>query len=60
MTTYLIRLYNQKDQLTLEESVQAECLGGAMKEAEALKNDVNAKEGYSAGFVLKAVTIKEQ
>jgi len=58
--SYKIRLYNQKDQVTLEELINANCLGAAMKAAEALKNDVNAKHGYSADFVLKAVTIEEQ
>jgi len=58
--TYLVRLYNEYDQVTMEEEIDAECIGEAIKKAEGIKNDANAMKGYSKNFVLKAITIKEQ
>ena len=60
MRTYLVRLYNQDMQITLEDTVVAPSMGEAMEKAKALKNDVNASEEYCADFVIKAITIKEQ
>jgi hypothetical protein len=56
---YKIRIFSNKEGLTLEDVIEAPTLSEAMATAQAMDNDINAKHMYAADFRVKAITIEE-
>lgn len=57
MRKYRVRFFDGTR--TVEEIIEATCLGQAMKTAQAINNDLNANHHYREDYILKAVTVKE-